>query len=777
MLPLVFGFCAGAAAVHWLPRLPAAPALLLIALAGLLLWRRWRPLAALLIGLAWTAFGSERLLARDWPCSRDREDVVLTGVVAAPPVRRAGAIELDLDVLEPRGPAAPHGRLRLTWYDAGAVPRPGQVWRVTARLRCRNGFANGAGNDRELLLLRQRIAATGYLRNDPPPRLLPGTVWRHPLERLRDRVASDIEATLPGSASAGVLQGLAVGLRASIPEELWDAFAATGTAHLIAISGLHVTAFALVVLLLLRAAWRLPGCPGLRRRVAVETALVVAATSAYALLAGASLPTLRTLVMVVLVAGATLLRRPALSLRTLALAALLLVAADPLAVASAGFWLSFVATWALLALGEPGRSPGARVAAFARAQAVLFVVLAPVLAVAFGRLSLIAPLANAIAIPLFSLLLLPVTLLGTATVLLPGGSGALAWSGLGALLDRCWPWLVAAGDLPAATWAPAGQPLAVVAITAVTIGLALVLPLTGLRIAAAVMLGALLCGHSARPPPGGWQLTVLDVGQGLAAVVRTRSHVLVFDTGPRWRGGGSAARTVLLPWLRNAGLRRIDRLVLSHSDRDHAGGAVALRAALPTGLVLAGADVAGDGPRLRCVAGQQWQWDGVQFRFLHPPAGFSGSDNEGSCALAVSGPGGRALLLADVEQQAEALLAARRPAADVVLLPHHGSRSSSTPGLVAAVGARLGIAAAGFGNQWDLPHAEVVARWRAAGTTVLTTASRGAITVQTGAAPAALRVTTARTPPRWWQRREVARYHAAACGKSSSPAGRSCGRS
>lgn len=777
MLPLVFGFGAGAAIVHWLPRLLPAPASLLFVLGGALLWRRRRALAALLIALAWTSFQAGQLLARDWPCTRDREDIALTVAVAAPPVRREGAVELDFDVLEPRDLAAGPGRLRLTWYDAPTMPRPGQLWRLKARLRCRHGFANGVGTDRELTLLRQRIVATGYLRNDPPPVLLPGTVWRHPLERLRDRVATDIAAALPGSPSAGVLQGLAVGLRGSIPEELWDAFAATGTAHLIAISGLHVTAFALVVLLLLRAAWRVPGCPGLHRRIGVETVLVVAATTGYALLAGASLPTLRTLVMVVLVAGARLLRRPALSLRTLALAALLLVAADPLAVASAGFWLSFVATWALLALGDPGRGRGARLLAFARAQLAMFFVLAPLLAVAFGRLSLIAPLANAVVIPLFSVLLLPVTLLGTAAVLPPGGSGAPAWSGLGGLLDHCWPWLIAAGRLPGATWAPAGQPLPVVAATAAMIVLALLLPLRGPRLAAAVMLGALLCGNGPRPPPAGWQLTVLDVGQGLAAVVRTRAHVLVFDTGPRWRGGGSAARTVLLPWLRYAGIRRIDRLVLSHSDADHAGGAATLRAGLPVAQVLAGADVTGGDELVRCVAGQHWQWDGVQFEVLHPPAGFSGSDNEGSCALAIRAPGGRALLLADAEEQAEALLAGQQREAEVVLLPHHGSRSSSTRGFIAALGARVGIAAAGFGNQWDLPHAEVVARWRAAGTTVLTTAIHGAITVTAGAAPGELRVTAARAVPRWWQRRDAARYHAGTCGKSSSPAARSCGRS
>ncbi|TAK54836.1 MAG: DNA internalization-related competence protein ComEC/Rec2 [Gammaproteobacteria bacterium] len=778
MLRLVLCCCAGAGAVQFLPELPAAPVLLLIALIAAAAWPHSRGLAAVCLGFAWTAHGAGQLLARDWPCARDREDLPLTVRVVAPAVARDGHVELELRVLEPRGPGAPQGRLRLSWYDAPVLPRPGQDWRVTARLRCRSGFANGGGSDRELDLLRQRIVATGYLRTDPPPELLVERPWRHPVERLRSRVATDIDRVLAGGPSAGVLQGLAVGLRGAIPGELWEAFAATGTAHLIAISGLHVTAFALVVLILLRAAWRLPGCGALRWRVGLESALVLVATAGYTLLAGASLPALRTLAMVAIVTGLRALRRTSIAPRTLALAALVLVAGDPLAVSSAGFWLSFVATWALLALADAGQGWPARLVTFARAQWTLLIVLAPVLAVAFGRLSLVAPLANAVAIPVFSFLLLPATLAGTAFALVAPGSPAAPWGSLGKLLDQVWPWLIWAGQLPGATWATARQPLPVVALAGLAIALALVLPQRGLRIAAAAMLLAVICGRGPQPGPGTWTLAVLDVGQGLAAVVRTGQHTLVFDTGPRWRGGGTAARTVLVPWLRAAGVRRIDRLVVSHGDADHAGGVATLQQALPVAQLSVGPDLAGAGTVARCSAGQQWDWDGVHFRFLHPPGDFVGSDNEGSCVLAVTGSAGSALLLADAERAAEMSLSRQQIAADVVLLPHHGSRSSSTPVLVQAVGAGLGIASAGFGNQWGLPHAEVVARWRATGTTVLTTASSGAVSVHFGARPGEIRATSARSSSRrWWQRRDGARYHAVACGKSSSSVDRSCGRS
>ncbi len=749
---LVLAFCAGAAAVQLLPGLPSPAGLLPPTVIGLMIWRRWPAAAALLVGFAWTALGASRLVADDWPCARDREVVELTGIVAAPATVRDGRVEFDLRVVEPAGSRAT-ARLRLSWYEAAVVPLPGQRWRMTARLRCRSGMSNPGAPDRELELLRQRIGATGYLVSGSTPELLADQPWRYPVQRLRARIASEIAGQLPGSASAGVLQGLSVGVRGNVPEVLWEAFAATGVAHLMAISGLHVTACALFALLLLRAVWRLPFGLPMRGRIGIEMTVVIATTAAYAVLAGASLPTLRTLTMAGIVAWQRVQRRAMPVHVTLGLAALLLVGADPVAVTSPGFWLSFVATAALLALIDAGPGWPARVIAFLRAQAAILVLLTPVLAIAFGRLSLIAPLANAIAIPVFSLVLLPVILLATVMTALAPGSAAEIWLVLAGFLDATWPWLVAAGRLEGATWWPAAQPVALVTVTGIVLLGALLVPVRGLRLAAAVMLLAIVLGRGDRPAPNAWTLTVLDVGQGLAAVVQTRRHVLVFDTGPRWRSGSTAARVSLLPYLRGRGIRRIDRLVVSHDDMDHAGGAGQLRDSFPVGEFTAGPGAEVSGSSSICRRGDGWDWDGVEFRMLHPAAGASDSDNDNSCALRIAGPGGSALLLADPEADAEQQLLSETLAADVVLVPHHGSRTSSSPALVAAVGARLGIVSAGFGNRWDMPDAGVVARWRAAGTTVLTTAHSGAVSVRFAARPGLLAVDVHRPESRrWWQR-------------------------
>jgi competence protein ComEC len=751
MFPIAIAFCAGAAIVHALPALLPVALLAVPACIACMAFRRRPVLAALLAGFAWTHLLAFDRLEDGWPCSRDREERQLTGRIAAPAFVRAGRTDFDLDVEPLHAADTLPSRARISWYEADAVPRPGERWRLTARLRCRNGFANPGAADRELGLLRQRIDATGYVAGDERPLRLADAPTR-PLERLRGRIADAIAASAGGGPSVAVLQGLAVGVRGNVPDALWETFAVTGVAHLMAISGLHVTGCALAVLAVLRLACRLPMLARLRARLAWEAVLVVAATAGYTVLAGASLPALRTLASVALVALLRLMRRALALHEMLAAAALLLVATDPLAIASGGFWLSFVATAALLAVVSHGQGLRARIAAFARAQLAITALLAPVLVATFGRLSLVAPAVNAAAIPLFTALLLPAVLSATLLEAAIPGAASGAWRLLAAALDSAWPPLEAIAAWRDASWAPAAQPAWLLLAAGIAALAALVVPLGGLRLAAAAIMLALACGGAARPPAGGWTLTVLDVGQGLAAVVETARHTLVFDAGPQWRGGGTAARVSLLPFLGARGIRVIDVLVASHDDMDHAGGVASVQQSIRVHRLLAqpGSAIESDGP---CRLGEAWRWDGVEFRFLHPPPGLRADDNGRSCALAIRGTGGSALLVADVGAKAEAVMLSQRLAADVVLLPHHGSRSSSTPPFIEATGARLGVASAGFGNRWGMPVAEVVARWRARGTTVLETPRDGAVTIRYSAERRAPDVETERGDRRrWWRR-------------------------
>lgn len=750
MLHGAIGFLAGAGGLQALPQLGPAWLPLAPAVAAVLCLRRWPVIAAACAGFAVSHALATSWTATAWPCARDREAVTVEGRVAAPPLVREGRTDFDLVIIGIDAEYHRPQRIRVSWYDADRPVSPGELWRFDLRVRCRRGFVNPGAPDRELALLRERIDATAYVAGKSTPERLQSP-RSGSLERLRARIAGAIASALPPGPSVAVLQGLSVGVRGAIPDRLWEAFSLTGVAHLMAISGLHVTGCALFVLAGLRLLARVPGLAAVPARVAAECLVVVGVTAFYALLSGASLPALRTLAMVAIFLGLRTLRRTAPLDRTLALAAVALVAPDPLAPVASGFWLSFVATAALLYAATDGGSLGRQVLGFARSQAAVTVMLTPVLALAFGRVSLVSPLVNAVAIPAFSLLLLPAVLAGTVVAALDPEAWLVLWRVLGTVLDGAWPWLEAIAAWPHASWAPAHQPAWLVAGIGVGLFAALMVPVAGLRLAAATLLLALAFGRDQPLARGAFSVTAIDVGQGLAAVVETAGHVLVFDTGPAWTGGGAAAQVSLLPYLRSRGVRVVDRLVLSHDDRDHTGGAERLRAAFPVRRVQP-APGRGSASTESCRRGDAWRWDGVDFRILHPPADFTGTDNDHSCAILVSGRGGSALLLADPESAAEARLATSQVAADLVLLPHHGSRSSSGAALVSAVGARYGIASAGFGNRWALPDAGVVARWRAAGTTVLSTAAEGAVRARFPAGARAIEIVTSRrAAPRWWR--------------------------
>ena len=264
-----------------------------------------------------------------------------------------------------------------------------------------------------------------------------------------------------------------------------------------------------------------------------------------------------------------------------------------------------------------------------KAQLSITALLTPVLVASFGRISVIAPLANAFAIPAFGLVLLPAILAGTALAAIAPAATSGLWRLLAAILDHAWPALESMAAWPGASWSPAAQPLPLLAVAGALAFAALLVPIAGMRLAAAALLLSITCGRSEKPEAGAFSLAIIDVGQGLAAVVETAHHALVFDTGPRWRGGPPAARVSLLPYLRARGVREIDLLVVSHDDQDHAGGAELLRRELRIGRTMTA-----PGSRLRsdvhCRRGDTWDWDGVTFRVLHPPAGFGGSDNNRS---------------------------------------------------------------------------------------------------------------------------------------------------
>ncbi len=502
---------------------------------------------------------------------------------------------------------------------------------------------------------------------------------------------------------------------------------------MVSISGLHVSLAGLMVGGLVGWGWRrVPRlalrCPA--RKAAATVGLVVAA--AYALLAGLGIPTQRSLVMLTVVAVAMVLGRETAGSRVIAVALLCVLVVDPWAVLSAGFWLSFGAVAVILYLlsGRLQRTSGWRAAVVT--QLGITVAMIPALLVLFNAFSLVSPVANAFAIPLVSFVVTPLALL--AIVLPHTWILELAHWLTGGMMRA----LECLAALPFAMWQQAAPPALLAA--AGVIGVAwLMLPRgTPARYAGALAVVPMLTWSPPRPAEGEFRMTVLDVGHGLAVHLQTAEHDLVYDAGPAYGPGADAGTRVIIPYLAASGVGRIDRLVVSHDDLDHTGGMDALLDGVPVLALVSNLPAqrlrSQSAAALPCRAGERWRWDGVDFEVLHPAQEHpSGPDNDASCVLRIAGAAGAALLAGDIERAAERSLVARagpKLASDVIVVPHHGSRSSSSPAFVDAVGAEVAVFSIGYLNPFRHPHPAVWARWAASGAHNWRTDSQGAVRIE-----------------------------------------------
>jgi competence protein ComEC len=759
---LVVGICI----VVFAPTLLALGWAICTLLTGSLVWLRdgtWRAAGALLFGTGWAAICAHVALDAQIPPGASAQTYTLQGRVIDLPKHgeRSTQFHFRIDKV-----AAMPGTLRnrdivLSWYDArdgspdngrGRL-KAGARWSLQARLRPPRGLRNPGGFDAERQALLQGIAGSGTVvmldeaRQTGPPRGLPA--WR-------ERMAMAIATQVPGER-ARFIQALALGDTRGLTARDWDDLRALGLTHLVAISGFHVGLVATAGAWLGMGVWRL--FPGLGRRCPRSVAAAIAAllgAALYAAVAGFALPTVRTALMIGVVAVAHAARRPAGVGQTLALAAFAVLLFDPLSVLAPGFWLSFGGVlWLVWCL------PGANVhwlRTFLGAQGVATLALLPLTVALFGQASRAGPLVNLLAIPWWSGVVVPLALLGTGLEAVVDGAGHWPWQLASWCFDISWQLFAHVAAHPWALWwlPQAGRTALVAALLGV---FWLLLPrAAGARLPALMLCLPLLWPAQRRPDHGAVEMVVIDVGQGLSVWVRTRRHAVLYDTGPAAEGGFDAGERVVVPTLHALGQPRLDRLVLSHADRDHAGGLAAVRRAMGEPPVWAppGAPTGDAAP---CHAGQRWQWDGVDFEVLHPARSSSYAGNASSCVLRIGTPQGAVLLAGDIGQREEALLVETQRAALpalAVVVPHHGSAGSSSAEWVAAVAPRLALVSAGHGNRFRHPRPEVVARWRAAYAEVLNTADSGALRLWLG--PEGLQVREQRLfQRRWWDAAERAR--------------------
>jgi competence protein ComEC len=749
--------------LHQLPHLPppaltvslTVAALLALVLAGL---RVACLPAILLLAFCGTAAVAREDLRTRWPSAADGQDVELRGWIDDLPRREPGRTVFALRVVEgdaatTDGAQAAAGasprRVRLSWYDPAPALAAGQALAIEARLRSPHGLVNPGGFDYERWLYLEGFDATGYVREGRIVALARPSLAQRWL-RFRAGLIESLGERIPDADARALVLALALGEYVGFEDRHWAAMTATGTSHLVSVSGLHIAIVAgLSFWILLRLILRLPYAVA-RHALVLAAGLSLIPATAYAALAGFALPTQRSLVML-LVAGILIVarRRSALG-GALSLALLGVLALDPTASLTASFWLSFVAVALLLVaaltgrsgsggagVDTPGVSPprGARVRAlawlaeFGRVQWALTLGLIPLGLWYFGQFSPASYGVNLVAIPLFSALVVPLSLLSACVAAL-GIHDPWLTPVTAELARLAWDGIELAAATPFAAIALPEPPLVEVLLASAAIALALPWhPLPGRRL---LLLGLvpLFLPDGDRLPAGELRVTVLDVGQGLAVAIETRSHRALYDAGPLSRSGFDAGAEIVGPALDALGARHLDRLILSHADADHAGGVGAILLRHPEATLLAGPDVSYPAAR-PCRAGDRWVWDLVSFSILHPGDDFGPPGNETSCVLRIDTAHGSILLTGDIERRAEAELArAADIGADVVVVPHHGSRTSSTAGFVETVSPQLAIVSAGHNNRWGFPLPEIRDRWEAAGARLLVTADSGAVDVR-----------------------------------------------
>jgi competence protein ComEC len=784
----IAGFVAGTLLLQQADALPAWP----VGAAGMALWLAsyflrdapaWaRGLAALacgaLIGYGFAAWRAETRLADALPREWEGRDITLVGVVAGLPqvTPRGTRFPLDVERIETPQVHVPQS-ISLAWYrdregDAASVPpiQAGERWRFTVRLKRPRGLLNPHTFDFEAWTLERGIRAAGYVRPKAAAGLIDARVdgWPYTLHRWRGEIRAAMQDHLGDARLRGVLVALAIGDQDSIAADDWEVFWRTGVGHLMSISGLHITMLAALGFMLAFALWA--RVPALALRVPARKAAVVAGVMvalAYALMTGYAVPAQRTFVMLAVVAACVLADRHGSASRVLALAALAVLLIDPWAVLSAGFWLSFGAVAAIfyvmaLRTGRHGKLHGAVLE-----QLAVTVIMLPILMALFQEVSVVSPIANAFAIPIVSLVIVPLTLAGAFLPLpwlLHVAHALMEWLMVPLEWLASWPNAMLESHAPAA-WT----------VAAAVVGCLWLLAPRGvpLRIAGLLWMLPMFLIVPPSPAEGEAWIDTLDVGNGLAVVVRTARHALAYDAGPTWTEDADSGNRIVVPFLRGEGLSRLDGLVVSHADDDHSGGAASIaRAREPPWLMTS---IAREDPlheafdrTIRCETGGHWTWDGVDFRVMHPSLDAYGppergprgglklrKENDRSCVVRVATAGSSALLTGDAEARSEAEMLARDAAAlraQVLLVPHHGSKTSSTAAFIEAVAPEVGILSVGYRNRFHHPAPAVVARYRERGVALRRTDEEGALRVTLPAA-GGVRVEPLVPERRYWRDR------------------------
>ncbi|HIQ07115.1 MAG TPA: DNA internalization-related competence protein ComEC/Rec2 [Thiotrichaceae bacterium] len=733
---ITIGFFIGVLLLQQLSVLPDLSGFIIISIFPLLYLHyrlfKYRLLWAIPLGFIYALWVASTVLDARLNTTLEGKDILVQGLVSSIPYRQQKGRRFQLIIQDaailsnPDEKIGLKGKVRITWYRSSAVVKAGEQWQLVLRLKRPSGFRNAGSFDYEKWLFSQRIIATGYVRKSIYNKRLADAPF-YSINALRERVAKAVKAHIHDGDARAIILALAIADRRDVSDEQWSILRQTGTNHLVAISGLHiglVASFAWLPIGLL--GWL---SPLLYQRVPAR--ILVATLGAglaigYALLAGLTLPTQRALIMVLVALMAIVVRRQ-YSLTTIYCAALLVVLIfDPLAVLSLGFWLSFLAV-GLIIIAFKRRIKQPRLS-FIGIQLILSFGMLPLLLGGFGSASLSAPFANLLAIPWVSFVVVPLVLLGILTLSVDFlASFFLHWAGVSIdLLFKGLDYFASPDFMLQLSMLPFHL-LVIVFIGMLWLLLPRRFPTRWLGL---VLLTPLLMYQPKKLAQGVFEYHLLDVGQGLSSVIFTRHHVLVYDAGPRSRSGFDTGKLVMLPFLQSKGVKSIDTLLISHEDMDHRGGAKAIIENMHVKQVLS-SDTESFVEVKKCEVGQSWQWDGVSFEILSPADGLDLNDNNKSCVLRVANKQHSLLLTGDIQKKSERWLLAnsKKLPSEVMLIPHHGSKTSSLASFIDAVNPQLALVSAGYRNRFHLPNKEVSQRYVDRGIEILSTIDKGAIRV------------------------------------------------
>ncbi|WP_242174056.1 MULTISPECIES: DNA internalization-related competence protein ComEC/Rec2 [unclassified Pseudomonas] len=733
----MFALGLGLLSLRFFPALPSTGWLLAMAVVALMLLPfRTHPLAFFLLGISWACLSAQSALDDRLTPALDGQTRWVEGRIVGLPQQTSTGVRFELTDNRSRKAQLPK-RIRVSWHGGPQVSS-GERWRLAVTLKRPSGLLNFHGFDYEAWLLAQRIGATGSVKDGQ--RLAPArNAWR---DSLRQRLSSvDAQGREAGLAA------LVLGDGSGLGTEDWRVLQDTGTVHLLVISGQHIGLLAGLIYGLVAGLARYGCWPRALPWLPWACALAFAAALGYGLLAGFGVPVQRACVMVGLVLLWRLRFRHLGVWWPLLLAFNAVLLLEPLASLQPGFWLSFAAV-AVLVLAFSGRLGAWNWwQLWTRPQWLIAIGLFPVLLVLGLPISLSAPLANLLAVPWISFVVLPLALLGTALLAVPLVGAGLLWLAGGALDGLFKGLALLAGQSPA--WIPAEVPLGYGWVSLAGAVLLLLPKGVPFRLLGWPMLLLAVFPPRQLVPHGQVEVTQLDVGQGQALILRTRHHTLLYDAGPR-SGAFDMGERVVVPALRKLGIEALDMMLISHAHADHAGGAAAVARALAVKRVVGG-EVEGLPALLAvqpCVSGERWEWDGVSFELWRWPG--ATDSNPKSCVLRVQANGERLLLTGDIDRAAEQafLASALAVPTDWLQAPHHGSRSSSSGPFLERLAPTSVLISRGRGNAFGHPHPQVMQRYRALGSRVYDSAEQGAVRLQLGAFQAPV---VARSQRRFWR--------------------------